>query len=207
MEVFNILKPDMLEDEESINYYLVNLKKKFDISLGNYYIVRDWVNLFIKLYESDLENSNLCLEQLKIKRKQIITTVKGYDLLYKNKNALVFFYEISNDNKDLLQSLCDFKISFRKKYVYNTRKVYIRMLNETKINFDCSMTDIDMKDIKSDLHIVSCNQDFNDSRYSMCYFNKLHFPNPCKEDIEREKEIINNEGIIQNINKVKRLVK
>ena len=59
--------------------------------------------------------------------------------------------------------------------------------------------------ISADYMVLSNNQELCDDTFSMIYFNKLHFPDPNINAINKEIQILNQNGIINNKNLVRRL--
>ena len=81
MEGFYLLKPDMLRDKETIKYYLEYVNSNKYISMQNFYVIDDWITLSKILYEPD--SNNLLINELKKIRKQLLATIKGYDIFHK----------------------------------------------------------------------------------------------------------------------------
>ena len=116
MDGFYLLKPDMLENKEALNYYLDFINSTDYLSLQDNYLIEDWSYISKILYEPNI--NNLSLDKLKELRKKMLVTIKGYDVFFKNKPAIISTISIKDDSK--LQELFDFKKKLRKIFVYNT---------------------------------------------------------------------------------------
>ena len=193
MLVFYLLKPDILDDKASLDYYYKYLESQ-NLKIYDEYTINNWINLSKLLYEPYNIND---IEKLKIIRKQMITTIKGYQMFYDDK-AIISILEA---DKNKLQELYNFKKDLRKRFVYNNDKYYL--VFEEDIPLDKKICDIDIENIKCKAIVVPNNVDINEG--NMIYFNKIHFPDPTVEAINRDLKIIEENGVVDN-NKVKRKI-
>lgn len=202
MLVFNIIKPDMINHSESINYYYDFINSNFDISSMNTYLISNWVDLAKKIYESEVEKQTTSITRLK-KTKEILTTILGYNLFYKENNALLNIYEVPLRTFETLELLVAFKKDLRKKYVYETDKYYIKTINFNESNYEMPLSMVNIDNIELETFKIPFNQSFDDRDFNMVYFNKLHFPDPDPIAISKELKILKESGIICDKNKVK----
>jgi hypothetical protein len=193
MLVFYLLKPDILNDKEALDYYYKYLESQ-NYKIYDEYIINNWIELSKALYEPD---SITDIEMLKKLRKQMITTIKGYQLFYEDKAKITVFD--ADENK--LQELFNFKKDLRKRFVYNTDKYYL--VFEEDIPLEKKLCDIDIESIKCKSIIVPGGENCNEP--NMIYFNKIHFPDPTIEAVNRDLRIIEENGVVDN-NKVKRKI-
>ena len=207
MEIFNILKPDMIQDKESLNFYFNYMKNEFGINITNMYYIRDWITISKKIYELDIHNSNLLLENAIEKRKKLLITILGYYLYYKNNEAIISLYNVDTNNPCILNQLSAFKKELRKRYVLNTERYYLRILNLSEINFELPLMSIDLNSIETESIVVPSSSDFDNPNYDMVFFNRIHFPDPTIEAIQKELCVLNNNDIFDEKNMVRRLIK
>lgn len=201
MEVFNIIKPDMLNDLESFDYYLNTMQERFKINIEHLYIIPDWIKIAKLIYESDLQSSELNSEKLIEKRRELLITILGYNLYFKNQKAAVALYNIPINKKEVLEELTKFKKELRKKYVYQSAKHYIKIQNESEINYNMPLEDIDISKIKIETKTFPGESDeLQDEEFKMAFFNRLHFPDANVESISRELKILRSQGIIPEYN-------
>lgn len=205
MKAFNIFKPDMIIDKEALRYYFNYLEKELKIETQQLYKISNWTSLCKTLYEDDLKDQNLGKEQEMIKRKQLLITILGYHLFYKNKMAAVNLYELDMNNLDLvLFKLNAFKKELRKKYVYDTDKYYLKILNWSDVDIEKPLNQIDLNLIRTKHIIVPSTANIKESEYSMIFFNKLHFPNPNVESLGKELKLLKASGVIEKDNILKK---
>ena len=200
MTGFYILKPDMINDPNAIKYYLNYIENAKHLTLDNFYQIKDWITLSKLLYEP--YDNNLSLEELKRLRKQYLTTIKGYEILYKDTPAILSMININDINT--LPELFSFKKELRKKFVNNTNKYYIQFLND--INTEKKLIDIDLDKIKTNIISVSSNESISDPNYNMIFFNKIHFPDATIESISHDRSCIDELNIINSKNLIKRFL-
>lgn len=207
MEVFNIFKPDMISDKEALKYYFNYMEKDLKIKEQQLYKISNWTMLSKEMYEKDLKEQQLDLEEELIKRKQLLTTILGYHLFYRNEMAAVNLYKLEKNDINLtLYKLSAFKKELRKRFVYDTDKFYLKITNWSDIDIKAPLNQIDLDLIKSSYLTLPSTRNFDNPDYSMIFFNKLHFPNPNVESIERELEILRTHGIISENNILKKEV-
>lgn len=190
MQAFYLLKPDILTDKKALDYYYKFLSDQ-KIKIYDEYLINNWINLSKLLYEPDYEKD---IEKIKKIRKQMITTIKGYQLFYEDK-ALINTIEADQNR---LQDLYDFKKELRKQFVYDEEKYYL--VFEEDIPTDKKLSDINIENIKCNAIIVP--KMIKKEGYNLVYFNKIHFPDPTKEAVNRDLIIIEENGVCDN--KVKR---
>lgn len=178
MELYNIIKPDMICDEEALNFYFSFMKSEFGININKMYYLDDWVYISKLIYELDLCNMNLNSEEIIKKRKKLLTTILGYYLFYKNKCAVISLFDVDLQKKDILKDLDFLKKELRKRFVLKTDKYYLKILNRSEIDYSLPLTSINLDNIKVESVVVHSCEDFNDPNYEMIFFNKLHFPDP-----------------------------
>lgn len=199
---FYILKPDMVLSKESIDYYISEMKKNNSVNLLEFYNIEDWVKLSKILYEPD--DNSLSLNELKELRKRMLTTIKGYQEFYSNTNAILNIIEIKDCDK--LQELYDFKKELRKKFVYNDRKVYLKFNNLTDEILENKLEICNIEEINCEYEICDVNQKPSNKDFNLIFFNKIHFPDPKIELIERDLNLIKEADIIKPKNLIKSLI-
>ena len=173
MTLLNIAKPDLLENEDYFKEYLKILKESNIIDGITYYKLDNWALNSLYLYEYDC--LNLKDEEEKEKRKKLLTTAKGYDVLYPNKDALVILLHMS-DNYNCFDYIKDVKKSFRKKYVYGSKANYLRFENENDIDFSKKFDKDTLLKIKADIKTYEKELKENPMFYYMVFFNMVHAP-------------------------------
>lgn len=178
MELYNIIKPDMICDEEALDYYFRLMKSDFGINVNKMYYLDDWIYISKLIYELDLCNMHLDSETIIQKRKQLLTTILGYYLFYRNKYAVISIFDVDLEQKDILKDLECLKKELRRRFVLKTDKYYLKILNESEIDYSLPLTSINLDNIKVASVVVDSCQEFNNPDYQMIFFNKLHFPDP-----------------------------
>ncbi len=199
MLAFYILKPDMLKDANSLNYFFDNLKEIKEVKLIDLYYIKDWVSLSKLLYEID--SSALSSKDIIKKRKQLITTIRGYHEFYQKEPGLLSLLEVSPRNKTL-RTLHALKKELRQKYVYNTKKHYLRFLNESQLNFEKKLIDFDIDNIPIQFKVLNGHETMDHPQYHLAYFNKIHFPDPHIASINRDFKALEKKGLLKKSNKV-----
>lgn len=202
MLAFNIIKPDMLDNKDSLNFYFDYMNSNFDIDEVRLYEITNWTELAKQIYELEVEKSITTIEKLQ-KRKQILTTILGYHIYFPKNTAMLSIYNVEDDNLKTLEELTKFKKSLRKNYVYNTDKYYLRIKNEKIVDYSKPLQSVNLNSISTDNLVIPNNQDLNDDSFSMIYFNKLHFPDPNITVINSELDVLKRNDII-NIKKLVR---
>ena len=201
MDFFNIIKPDMVNDTESMEFYINYLKYKLNIEIDKMYYLPDWPSVAQKLYDLDLKNCDSDSEI--IKKRQLLTTILGYYIRFSNEPAKVSLYYLDKiDENDLIQ-LSNLKKELRRRYVINNDKYYIKILNESIIDYSRPLSKIDLKTLETDIVRVPFDTEFSVPGYNMVFFNKLHFPDPDISVINRESVFLNSINAFDE----KRLVK
>jgi len=201
MYLFNIIKPDMVNDTESMEFYIHYLKYKLNIEIDKMYYLADWPSVAQKLYDLDLKNCDLDSEI--IKKRQLLTTILGYYIRFSNEPAMVSLYYLDKIDKNDLIQLSNLKKELRRRYVINNDKYYIKILNESIIDYSRPLSKIDLKTLETDIVRVPFDTEFSVPGYNMVFFNKLHFPDPDISVINRESVFLNSINAFDE----KRLVK
>ena len=196
---FYIFKPDMFLSKESIAYYISEMKKNNNVDILEFYNIEDWVKLSKVLYEPD--DKSLTLNELKELRKRMLTTIIGYQEFYSNTNAILNLIEIKDCNR--LQELYNFKKELRKKFVYNERRFYLKFNNLTDEILENKLENCNIEKINYEYEICDVNQSPSNQDFNLIYFNKIHFPDPKIELIERDLNLIQEAGIIKTKNLIK----
>lgn len=194
MKLFNVIKPDMVEDIESLTYYFEYLKNNFNVKECNMYSLKSWVSLSKKLYFFD-SNKDLT------KKKQILTTIFGYYLLYNDESAVVNLYDVENINQEKLRQLYDLKKQLRKRYVLNTDKYYIRILNEDNIDYTEPLEMLQLETLDYEIVKVPFNREYDVNGFRMAFFNKLHFPDPYFDVVNKELSLLTSENVFEQKNR------
>lgn len=187
MLAFYLLKPDILKDEVALNYCYQFLYD-YNIEIKGEYLISNWIDVSKRLYEPENETN---IDKIKLLRKQMITTIKGYQISYPDE-AMVIVIEV---DENMLPLLFNFKKELRKKFVYNEKKVYLLFHNELPL--DKKLVDIDIENIKCSSIIVP--EIINKEGYNLVYFNKIHFPDPTKEAVNRDMKILEENGVAQKV--------
>ena len=193
MRAFYLFKPDILNDIEALNYCYSFLNNQ-GIEIKGEYLINNWIDISKLLYEPSNETD---IDKIKLLRKQMLTTIKGYQIAYKDE-AIVIIIEVE---EELLPLLFNFKKELRKKYVYGEEKMYL--LFENELPLDNKLSDINLEKIKCTSILVPKLIDIQG--YNLVYFNKIHFPDPTKAAVNRDLRIIEEHGNLEEI-KVKRKV-
>lgn len=207
MEIFNILKPDMIKDKEALSFYFEYMEMKFGINITKMYYIQDWIAISRIIYEMDVCNLKLSSEEIKQRRKQILITILGYYMYYKNQQAIINLYNVDIKNPNILNQLSTFKKELRKRYVINTDKYYLKILNTSEIDFSLPLKLINLQNVKTETVIIPFSEEFNDPNYDMIFFNRIHFPDPNIGAIQNELRILNQNNIFDEDNLVGRLIR
>lgn len=181
---FYLLKPDIFENKKALNYYYEFLNTR-NIKIQGEYDVESWLELSKILYEPYNE---IDIERIKKIRKQMIVTIKGYQLFYPDI-AMVNTFDV---DEDILPSLYNFKKELRKKYVYDEEKYYLSF--EEKIPVDVEIKEVDIESLKCKTLIVP--KPIIKEGYDMVFFNMIHFPDPYKECVERDMNVLRENKIL-----------
>lgn len=207
MEVFNILKPDMIRNKEALNFYFDYMLNRFGIDIKKMYYIQDWVSISKKIYELDACDSNLLSQDIIEKRKKLLITILGYYLYYKNQQAIISLYSVDIEKPNILNQLRPFKKELRNRYVLNTDRYYLRILNLSEINLELPLKLIDLQNIETETIIVPSSEYFDNPNYDMVFFNKIHFPDPNIETVQKELKILRENDIFNEESFVRRLTK
>lgn len=207
MEVFNILKPDMIRNKEALNFYFDYMLNRFGIDIKKMYYIQDWVSISKKIYELDACDSNLLSQDIIEKRKKLLITILGYYLYYKNQQAIISLYSVDIEKPNILNQLRFFKKELRNRYVLNTDRYYLRILNLSEINLELPLKLIDLQNIETETIIVPSSEYFDNPNYDMVFFNKIHFPDPNIETVQKELKILRENDIFNEESFVRRLTK
>lgn len=207
MEVFNILKPDMIRNKEALNFYFDYMLNGFGIDIKKMYYIQDWVSISKKIYELDACDSNLLSQDIIEKRKKLLITILGYYLYYKNQQAIISLYSVDIEKPNILNQLRSFKKELRNRYVLNTDRYYLRILNLSEINLELPLKLIDLQNIETETIIVPSSEYFDNPNYDMVFFNKIHFPDPNIETVQKELKILRENDIFNEESFVRRLTK
>lgn len=203
MELFNIIKPDMVNDSESFEFYMNYMRFKLNIEIDSMFYLLDWPSVAQTLYDLDFNIASVYSDNQVMKRKQLFTTILGYYLYYYNQPAIISLFHIDNVEEYNLQQLVSLKKELRQRYVVNSDKYYIRILNESIIDYSKPFNTIDLGRVETDVVRIPSSQDFFNPDYNMVFFNKLHFPDPDIIAINREKMYLHSIGAFDE----KKLVK
>lgn len=207
MEVFNILKPDMIRNKGALNFYFDYMLNRFGIDIKKMYYIQDWVSISKKIYELDACDSNLLSQDIIEKRKKLLITILGYYLYYKNQQAIISLYSVDIEKPNILNQLRSFKKELRNRYVLNTDRYYLRILNLSEINLELPLKLIDLQNIETETIIVPSSEYFDNPNYDMVFFNKIHFPDPNIETVQKELKILRENDIFNEESFVRRLTK
>lgn len=180
MTVFYLLKPDMLEDPAALEYY-----KKFisdnKLKETDGIDIRDWIELSKVLYDPICANNN----DLQMRRKQMITTIKAYQLLKPEGHALALFYDVS---PAMLESMSEFKKDLRRKFVYDGNRYYIRF--DRELPLEKSLKDINFNEIQGEIIVTSSTEKIETESVNMAFINRIHFPDPNILEVKKDLSII-----------------
>lgn len=205
MIITNILKPDILVNKESLNYYFTNIINMENVDNIKLYNINNWTKIASLIYEYDVINNKNFLEQ----RKKILTSILGYYHLYAENKGIAVIFDLKNININFtLEKLYKLKKEIRKIYVNNTDLYYLKFLNENIINFNKPLYDINLSEIKIDIKKFSHDNPYENPLYNMIFFNQIHSPNPFNlDENEKNYEILKCQNIICEKNLVKELKK
>ncbi len=193
MKAFYILKPDCLQRKEVLEYYRKLLYDIKYIRNIQQYQISSWKNLSCLIYEPN-DSLVASLDIVKI-RKQMLTTIKGYNIFY-DDTAIINIFDVENDIS-LLKELEKIKYDIRKKFVLNTDKNYIKFLNLNDNDLLCNrLIDIDIDKLKVDCVRLNFDQVMEDENYKLAFFNCIHFPEPEVEFIEKDLDIIMSNNVL-----------
>lgn len=186
MKAFYILKPDMLENKEFLLAYREMIQdSKFMKSLGTYNL-GNWCELASLLY--DIYPSDKKQEDVIAWRKKMMITIMGYYKYYKEKEALIDIIDVPSD---MLVAMEEKKKEYRKLYVYDRDKYFVNIASDGNISYNDCMSSIDLSKVNASYYMTKKGHDEEiHVGYNLILFNKIHSPDPTREDIERDMEII-----------------
>jgi len=193
MQAFFILKPDALVRKEVLNYYEQTISNQEFIKSRNQYLISSWVDLSCKLYNPI--DDNLTKEQLIKLKHQLLTTIKAYDYLYKNKEAIIDIFDIPEDII-YLSKLEMIKYDVRQKFVLNTKKNYFKFNNLPKDILTLDLCDIKITDLEVSHICVGAQDEIKKEGYNLAYLNCIHFPDRDISSVEKDFEIIDNTKVL-----------
>ena len=186
MKSLFIMKPDMLIDQNSVDYFIENIKL-IPIDVIASYKIKDFPNLCKYLYETDDKKQKI----------KMLTTIRGYYDLY-DRDAILVLVDVDDDN---LEDLVKFKMEFRKKFVYtNTDKHYLKF--QERVDISKPLSTISISNLQVSYNIVPFSQEVKENGYNLCHFNKLHCPDGNVLDTNKDLEVIDSYGIIKEKNKI-----
>lgn len=178
MKIINICKPDIIYNDALKEFYK-RLFKIEGIKNIEVYNLSNWALNSLFLYEYDCFNLSKEAEQKK--RKEIITTSKGYDILYHNKDAELLLLDIDKQY-DTFDKLEKIKKDFRKKYVYQNKASYIKFINENEIDFLKKFNRETLINIRGIIKTYEKELKKCPELFYMIYFNMIHFPSSEEEN-------------------------
>lgn len=193
MKSFYILKPDGIKRKEVLNSYESLLSKENYIKNRSRYLIDTWVDLSCLLY--DPFDKKITEEEKKEIRRKMLTTIKGYDLLYQNNKAIIDIFDIPEDIY-LLKRLEQIKYQIRENLVLNTPKNYLKFLNLTDHLLSQELKNINIRELTVSHIKVNHDDFFFEEDYHLACLNCIHFPDPDTKSIERDLEIIESSKIL-----------
>ena len=203
MKVFYILKPDMLRNRDALKYYENGVLDSLFVHDAEFFYIRDWVEFSKLLYDQD---DNLTLEQLKEKRRKVLTTILGYKKYFEGESAVLNTFEIPDDEK-CLKELFDFKKRLRQILVYGTSQHFVSINDSRVIPYENKIVTYDLSDLDLEFRILPSNAIMNDKRFNMIFFNKIHFPDPDSTSLGKDMNLLKEYGVFEEKNKILRLEK
>ena len=187
MKAFYILKPDALERPEVLKSYKEIINSQEYIKNRNQYLIDSWVDLSCMLYEPSYNVKDK--DKLIALRKQLLTTIKCYDYLYKDRPAVIDIFDIPDD-EELLKKLENIKYLIRKNHVLNTDKNYIKFLNLGDDNLLKKLYEVDISNLDISHIRVNYDEDINSEGYKLAYLNCIHISDPDVKSIERDLDVV-----------------
>jgi hypothetical protein len=193
MEAFYIIKPDMIVRNNVMDYYNCVIDNLLYIENRRRYIISDWVDLSCMLYEpSDREMS---IDKLKKIRSQMLTTIKGYDYLYKDGEAYIDIFDIPDDI-NILKELEEIKYNIRRRYVLNTPKNYFKF-NSNMDELVCyELKDIPVRELDVSHMRVNYDEDIDNLDYRLAFLNCIHFPDSDYLSVSRDLDVIDRSKLL-----------
>lgn len=201
MKVFYILKPDIFRSKEALKYYKNSVLDNLFVHNAEFFCIRDWLEFSKILYDQD---EKLTIEQLKEKRRKILTTILGYKKYYEGKNAIVNTFEIPNDEK-CLKDIFDFKKKLRQIYVCGENQHFVKINDLRVIPYENNIITYDLDDLNLEFKVLPSNVTMKDKSFQMIFFNKIHFPDPDINSLEKDMNLLKDYGVFEEKNRILRL--
>lgn len=193
MEAFYIIKPDMVFRNDVMDYYNYVIDNQSYIDNRRRYLIKSWVDLSCMLYEPC--GKEMSLDKLKKIRSQMLTTIKGYDYLYRDGIAMIDIFDIPNDN-EILDELEKIKYNIRRRYVMNTPKNYFKFNSNIDDLVECKLEDISVRELDVSHIRVNYDENIDIPEYRLAFLNCIHFPDPDEKSVSRDLEIINKSKLL-----------
>ena len=171
MKVFYILKPDMLRNRDALKYYENGVLDSLFVHEAEFFYIRDWAEFSKLLYDQD---DNLTLDELKEKRKKVLTTILGYKKYFEGESAVLNTFEIPDDEK-CLKELFDFKKRLRQIFVYGTSQHFVSINDSRVIPYENKIVTYDLNDLDLEFRVLPPNATMNDRRFNMIFLIKYIF--------------------------------
>lgn len=187
MKAFYILKPDALKRKEVINAYQDIVQNLRFINNREQYLIDSWKDLSCLLY--DPFDKNITEEEKVDIRRKMITTIKGYDYLYKDVPAIIDIFDVDTSILTLKQ-LEEIKKYIRYRYVLDTDQNFIKFRDLSEEMLLKKLSEIPISDLNISHLRIGYDDDLFASGYSLAHFNCIHFPEPNVKEIERDFNII-----------------
>ena len=202
MQTFNIFKPDMCAKPDLLEFYLDVVKVEIGVEPTSMFIVPNWTNVSKILYELDVQSESLTLEEIKAKRKQIITSIKAYEHFYEGAEARVAIFDIYGDLENYLKKFYTLKKDFRREFVYNEAKHFVKFSNESEFDFTKPLTEIPHELLKVDFRVTGPEVSLESHGYNLAFFNKVHSPDPDIELVCKEMMLLREAGVFREENRL-----
>lgn len=205
MKTLNILKPDCFDDMDTVEYYLCELFKIEEIGNVGFYQLPNWTMLAKQLYELDVVENCGSIEEKSIKRRNFLTTLKGYDLFYNNMSGIISLINITSNEMEALIKLDKLKKQLRKLYVLETDRHYLKFENESELDYNLSLSQFDLSTIEISHIKIPHDADFFCTDYDMVFFNKIHSPDPNLYIVKKEIELLKENESFNSKRKIKEI--
>lgn len=202
MKLLSICKPDLLKDSKLVNEYFNRLIRLDNINNIEVYNLENWALNSLFLYEYDC--MNLSKEENIKKRKELLVTAKGYDIIYNDKPSYILLLDV-NRNNNLFKNMKSLKKDFRKDFVYGREASYIKFLNENFIDFSEKFNKETLLKIKAEVESYKEELKEVPDNYNLIYFNMVHLP-VTDEENEYELDFLDSNNYMNKKTLVKRLI-
>ena len=193
MEAFYIIKADMIVRNNVMDYYNGVIDDLSYIENRRRYIISDWVDLSCMLYEPS--DNGVSIDKLKKIRSQMLTTIKGYDYLYKDNMAFIDIFDIPDDI-NILKKLEQIKYNIRRRYVLNTPKNYFKFNSNIDDLVSCRLKDIPVRELDVSHIKVNYDEDILIPEYRLAFLNCIHFPDSDEISISRDLDVIDKSKLL-----------